>query len=69
MMVMLALTATAAVLLFSLPMELIGYMGSQSESPEKQIMVGGLISHLVREGILPALLAEISFALLCGTLF
>lgn len=64
-----ALAMFFSAILMSFPLEIIGSMLTTNYSPDRQIVVGGMIRDFIQSGIIASLLAEISFGLFCGILF
>lgn len=68
-MVLSAITMCFLTFLMSLPMELIGSMLTANSSPNRQIVVGGMIRFFAQNGIFALSLTEVSVGLFTGMLF
>ena len=68
-MVLSAITMCFLTFLMSLPMELIGSMLTANYSPDRQIVVGGMIRYFAQNGIFTLSLTEVSVGLFIGMLF
>ena len=68
-MVLSAIIVCFLTFLMSLPMELIGSMLTANSSPDRQIVVGGMIRHFAQNGIFALSVTEVSVGLFTGMLF
>ncbi len=64
-----ALVMFLSAMLVSLPLEMIGNLLTTSYSPDRQIVIGGMIKYFGQSGIINVLLAELSLGLFSGLLF
>ena len=58
-----------SLILISLLVEMIGSMLTAIYTPDRQIEIGGVMRYFALNGILPLVLAEMSFGVFCGVLF
>ena len=58
-----------SLLIFSLPVEMIGNILTTNYFPEREIEIGGVIRYFAQNGIFPLALAEMSVGIFCGTIF
>lgn len=58
-----------SLILISLPVEMIGSVLTAIYTPDRQIEIGGVMRYFALNGILPLVLAEMSFGVFCGVLF
>lgn len=58
-----------SLILISLLVEMIGSVLTAIYTPDRQIEIGGVMRYFALNGILPLVLAEMSFGVFCGVLF
>lgn len=70
-MIVLSLISICYVVSFlvTFPIEMIGSWVAQTYSPDKKIIVGGVIEYMIQNRVFPLIIADACVGLLCGTLF